>query len=91
MRYFGVPVRITELYRTPARQRWLYGQGRERPGHIVTWTLNSRHMQGRAFDIVPVDPAYANAPEFWDFARQVGEALGMRSGAGYGDYGHFEI
>lgn len=44
--------------RTLAEQKELYAQGRTKPGDIVTWTLNSRHLPaadglGRAVDLAP--------------------------------------
>lgn len=45
--------------RTLAEQKALYAQGRTKPGKIVTWTLNSRHLLdpktgfGRAVDLLP--------------------------------------
>lgn len=50
---------VNEGVRTLARQKRLYAQGRTRPGKIVTWTLNSRHIPnpktglGEAVDLVP--------------------------------------
>lgn len=35
---------VNEGVRTPARQQYLYGQGRTRPGKKVTWTLISNHF-----------------------------------------------
>jgi peptidoglycan L-alanyl-D-glutamate endopeptidase CwlK len=44
--------------RTLEEQKELYAQGRTKPGDIVTWTLNSRHLPaadglGRAVDLAP--------------------------------------
>lgn len=45
--------------RTLNEQKALYAQGRTKPGKIVTWTLNSRHLPdpktglGRAVDLLP--------------------------------------
>ncbi|MCL2461031.1 MAG: M15 family metallopeptidase [Defluviitaleaceae bacterium] len=47
----GLPVLITETYRTPERQKELYAQGRTAPGAVVTWTTTSPHMYRCAFDI----------------------------------------
>lgn len=47
----GLNVLITETYRPQERQDYLYSQGRTREGNIVTWTRNSRHTSGRAWDI----------------------------------------
>lgn len=52
MRAIGHPMRVTEGYRSPARQMWLYAQGRTRPGPIVTSVRSSMHTQGRAVDCV---------------------------------------
>ncbi len=49
---------VNEGLRTLARQRRLYAQGRTRPGPIVTWTLNSKHIEGKAVDLIPY-------PEGW--------------------------
>ncbi|MER2107283.1 MAG: M15 family metallopeptidase [Solibacillus sp.] len=48
---------ITETYRSSARQKYLYEQGRTRPGQIVTWTLNSNHASRLAWDIAVGPPA----------------------------------
>lgn len=37
-------VTIAEGVRSSQRQHELYAQGRTAPGHIVTWTLHSKHM-----------------------------------------------
>lgn len=47
---------ITETYRSPERQKYLYAQGRTRPGLIVTWTLNSNHSSRLAWDIACSSP-----------------------------------
>jgi len=49
---------VLEGLRTLARQRRLYAQGRTRPGPVVTWTLNSKHIEGKAVDLLPY-------PEGW--------------------------
>ena len=48
---------ITETYRSPARQKYLYQQGRTRAGQIVTWTLNSNHSSRLAWDIACSHPS----------------------------------
>ena len=37
--------------RSDAVQKEMYAQGRTKPGRKVTWTLNSYHKTGKAFDI----------------------------------------
>lgn len=44
---------VLEGLRTLTRQRELYAQGRTTPGKIVTWTLKSKHIMGKAVDLVP--------------------------------------
>ena len=44
---------VLEGKRSLERQRQLYAQGRTAPGKIVTWTMNSRHVEGKAVDLVP--------------------------------------
>lgn len=44
---------VMEGVRTLERQRELYAQGRTDPGKIVTWTMKSRHIEGKAVDLVP--------------------------------------
>lgn len=93
LRYFGLPGIITEARRTAARQADLYAQGRTRPGPIVTNTLQSNHITGRAFDI---DMSGFNAVDVplnvWQFSGEVGEYLGLRWGGRWTirDYRHFE-
>ena len=44
---------VMEGVRTLERQRELYAQGRTAPGKIVTWTMKSKHIEGKAVDLVP--------------------------------------
>ena len=44
---------VMEGVRTLERQRELYAKGRTAPGKIVTWTMKSRHIEGKAVDLVP--------------------------------------
>lgn len=46
---------ITDGNRTLEEQKELYAQGRTKPGKVVTWTLNSSHIGGRAVDIAFID------------------------------------
>ena len=46
---------VVEGVRTIQRQRDLYAQGRTKPGKIVTWTMNSKHIGGLAVDLAPYD------------------------------------
>ena len=93
MEHFGGHVHITEGLRSPARQAALFASGRTEPGPILTNTLQSRHLTGRAFDVdfVGLHPDQVH-PEWWQFTGLVGEALGLRWGGRWAmlDYRHFE-
>jgi hypothetical protein len=68
MAHEGYPCHVVETRRSPARQKELYAIGRrripdERP---VTWTMDSKHLHGKAVDFChPVtgytDPAFFKA------------------------------
>lgn len=47
-------ITVIEGTRTPERQAQLYAQGRTTPGPIVTWTLRSKHLDGKAIDLGPL-------------------------------------
>lgn len=48
------PFMVIEGVRTKERQQELYAQGRTKPGKIVTWTMKSKHIEGKAVDLAPV-------------------------------------
>jgi peptidoglycan L-alanyl-D-glutamate endopeptidase CwlK len=50
----GLPFRLFEGFRSPHRQKYLYAQGRTRPGNIVTYARpwSSNHQYGVAADFV---------------------------------------
>jgi peptidoglycan L-alanyl-D-glutamate endopeptidase CwlK len=73
----------------------LYAQGRTKPGPVVTNTLNSYHVQGRAFDIAFMGPqgvTYDVPSSWWPVAGQLGEQIGWRWGGRWKnpDRPHFE-
>lgn len=81
----NVPFAAFEVYRHPARQAWLYAQGRTRSGPIVTkaqpWT--SYHQYGLAVDFVLLlgsgwswDDSGARA-QWWAQLHQVGIRHGL--------------
>tara|TARA_R110002167_G_scaffold27348_1_gene93035 strand:- start:134 stop:526 length:393 start_codon:yes stop_codon:yes gene_type:complete len=57
---FGIPKMGGK--RTDQDQIEMYAQGRTKPGRKVTWTLNSYHKSGKAFDIY----AYVNGGASWN-------------------------
>lgn len=93
MAALGLPVRIAEVRRSRERQAALYAQGRTAPGPIVTGTLNSKHILGRAFDFDFEDREYQDDQDAWDLAGEVGEWLGLVWGGRWSlqDYRHLEL
>ncbi|MEK4700767.1 M15 family metallopeptidase [Solibacillus sp. FSL R7-0668] len=89
---------ITETYRSLERQKYLYAQGRTRPGPIVTWTLNSNHSGRLAWDIAVSPPKSlydaATLAKVGAIAQKIGITWGGQASwvaAGKADYSHFEI
>lgn len=72
---------LTCTRRTKANQEALYSQGRTKPGKIVTWTLNSKHLTGDAFDFVILNCGKCDwsmvLKDQWDTAIEVGKNLGL--------------
>lgn len=76
--------------RTLAQQKALYAQGRTKPGPIVTWTLNSRHLPdpktglGCAVDLLPAPYDWVvkddkSTPEVDDNFKKLADAM-MQAG-----------
>lgn len=96
-----VPFMVTCTLRTQEEQNTLYAQGRTRPGKIVTWTHKSKHIEGKAFDIailknkkptwdLKVDVDEDEIPDYQE-AAEIGRNVGLRAGADFKDYPHFEL
>ena len=45
---------VVEGLRSKERQEQLYAQGRTKPGPKVTWTMKSKHIEGKAVDLAPL-------------------------------------
>lgn len=56
---------VIEGVRTKARQAELYAKGRTTAGPIVTWTMESKHIHGKAVDLLP-DLTGWNDPKAFD-------------------------
>ena len=73
-----VPFCVVEGLRTLERQKELYAKGRTKPGKIVTWTLNSEHLSGRAVDLAPLTPTrkidWENIEAFKEIMRAMKQA-----------------
>ena len=90
---------VIEGYRSQERQNKLYAKGRTEAGKKVTWTLNSRHTSGRAFDIVALEGGeidWSSAP--YKEINKAAEKCSKLTGIDYiwggtfsgRDWGHFE-
>ena len=89
----GIHLIITEGRRTKERQAELYAQGRTKPGKIVTWTMNSDHLTGKAFDIVEWN-GEINWDSDWEYLGKLGKECGLKWGGDWEktpDYPHFYI
>ena len=60
--YSPIDFGIVQGVRTQEYQNSLYEQGRSKPGNIVTWTKNSRHIGGFGIDFA----AYVNGKLSWE-------------------------
>lgn len=83
----GSPIFLTEGRRSSARQRWLYEQGRVRPGPIVTRAKpgQSAHEAGadglgRALDFAFRGPEPFGEAHPWSRIGAEAERLGLRWG-----------
>jgi len=62
----------------------------------ITWTLESNHAGGNAFDAVPIKDGkvWWNAPiEVWNQIGEIGESVGLKWGGRWEhkDFPHFEL
>lgn len=97
---------VIQGVRTQQEQDDLYAQGRTKPGNIVTWTRNSKHLKqsdgfGHAIDVVAyVKGQVSWAPSLYDdisnamkqAARELAVNLKWGPDVGIkGDLGHYEL
>ena len=89
----GIEIFLTECYRSQGRQDYLYEQGRTRPGKIVTWTRNSNHKGGMAWDIACKAPNDLYDKKIIAKAGAVAKELGIEWGGTWTtpDTPHFQI
>jgi len=81
------------------RKAGLYLLRSEKDNYIITWTKNSKHIDGLAMDVLPVDGAgnptwdLAHFKEQFDVIRGCGKAAGLNCGADWvqADYPHYEV
>ena len=96
MEMMGLPIRITEGYRSIERQNELYAQGRTTKGNIVTKAKGgeSLHNYGVAIDIVFRKQGYDASNDQWLAAATIAERLGFEWGGTWNDFvdkPHFQI
>ncbi len=67
---------IFEALRSEWRQKWLYGVGRthDLKRKPVTWTMHSKHLAGKAVDIVSKKHLW-DYPEFYDALAEEAEKV----------------
>lgn len=71
---------VIEGVRTLDRQKQLYAQGRTTPGKVVTWTMKSKHIEGKAVDLLPAT-GWDNLSSFDQVAKvmfQAAAELGVK-------------
>lgn len=93
----GISIFVTETYRSQERQKYLYAQGRTRPGNIVTWTLDSNHKSRLAWDI-GASTLNGNTNIYNTNIIKKAGAIAVKLGITWGgtwtknlDYPHFEV
>lgn len=94
-----VGLSIIESWRSSIRQQELYAQGRERPGPIVTDTLKSKHLVGKALDVtLELDGSRMSQDlvprDWWSWISRAYSILSngrVRSGSSWGDFTHIEV
>ena len=69
---------VFEAARSRERQEWLHGFGRthHKGSKPVTWTMNSRHLAGKAADIISKSRRW-NWPEFFKALKGEAARLGL--------------
>lgn len=82
MRRVGHPVFLTEGWRSDARQDWLYAQGRDEEGEVVTHARagQSAHNYGLAADYAfETQPIYDESHP-WEYLGATARVLGLEWG-----------
>lgn len=84
----GHTLTVTEGKRSRARQAWLWASGRSRRGPILTKTMQSKHLTGRAVDLAPMEDGkvvWDPKHPAWALLARAAKAHGLTSG--YHDWG----
>lgn len=79
MKSIGFDPIVYEALRSKERQAWLYGIGRTHSKNRkpVTWTMNSRHINGKAADIISKSKGWNN-PKFYKALKRIANKYGMK-------------
>ena len=77
----GLDWEVCQTLRDREYHNKLYEQGRTTPGPIVTWTRDSRHLSGEAWDIFVLKDGKAvwESPLYGQIA-EVGKRMGLECG-----------
>lgn len=93
----GIPVGISETYRTRNRQDDLFAQGRTTPGKIVTYargrTMSSYHQWRMAFDVFINQKGKAYDEKLLRQVGEIGQKIGLEWGGAwlsFVDMPHFQ-
>lgn len=96
----GIPIKITQGFRSKAEQDALYAQGRTKPGKIVTnakgSSYSSHHMWGTGIDFARNDgkAPYDDSDGFFTKVGKIGKSLGLEWGGDWKsikDKPHFQL
>jgi len=92
----GMPIVVTDTYRSPSEQEALYAKGRNAPGSIVTNARagQSYHNWQCAFDVAFREGARITYHGPWEKIGAIGEALGLEWGGrwqSFPDRPHFQL
>lgn len=90
----GINIKVTETYRSQARQDYLYAQGRTREGSIVTNAKTSIHTSRKAFDVCINQRGNEYNATLLKKVGAIGESLGLEWGGNWStfkDSPHFQL
>lgn len=90
----GINIKITETYRSQARQDYLYAQGRTRAGNIVTNAKTSVHSSRKAFDVCINVKGQEYDDKLLKQVGKIGVSLGLEWGGNWStfkDSPHFQM
>jgi hypothetical protein len=70
---------VFESRRSIERQKWLYGIGRvhQKNRRPVTWTMQSKHIVGKAVDIISKSHLW-DYPDFYRALKQEAKKVGLK-------------